>query len=230
MIENFIQITDLTIKESRLLEWLSNTTTLNNHIEDGFKRTIIELTKRNIDTRLIMVPLYLCQDISLNSSYTGDWVEAQRKNRVRRFVIKKLTSINDGDNYFILEGSNDKNTVKNILSIKLTNDSGTLTQTFNEEYKYYRFRLEVDTSVEFTGSLYLVETSFDDLIIFKSLQKIFTSLTRKEDDNFAVKMRLYEKEFYDELANLSYSYDINESGTIEENETIRKLTSVRISL
>ena len=75
-----------------------------------------------------------------------------------------------------------------------------------------------------------METSFDDLIIFKSLQKIFTSLTRKEDDNFAVKMRLYEKEFYDELANLSYSYDINESGTIEENETVRKLTSVRISI
>lgn len=188
MLENFIQIADLQVKESRLLEWLSSTTTLNNHITDGFRKTVIELNKRNIDTRLIMVPLYLSNNISLDSNYTGEWIPAQRFNRVRRFVIKKEISENSGDNYFILEGTNDLEHYAVITTIKNTDGAGTLSQLFDAEYKYYRYKLTVDTSISFTGSIYLVETTFDDLIIYKTLQKIFTSLTRKEDDNFATKM------------------------------------------
>lgn len=234
MIDNLLTYLDGKTKEPRLLEWQSDAAVLTSHLSDGFKKTCAELNKRGIDTRLVMIPLALATGSqTLTSSTTGSWIEAQRKNRVKRLVVNKVTcSDGGGSNVWYLDGSDDNGTTwTNITSLTNTNGSGKISITFDAEYKYYRFRLVKGTTISFTGFIYLVETSFDDLIIYKYLEKTFRALSRKEDDDKMAKAKMYSDDFEGEIAGLSYSYDSDESGTIEEDESVkRKRTSVRIGL
>jgi len=237
MIENNITYTDLiTYKESRLLEWQPATATLTAKILDGFKEVCIDLNKNGIDTRLVMVPFYLAAGLqTISGSRTGTWIEAQRENRVKRLVIKKVTcSDGGGSNIWYIDGSNDNGvTWVNIKTLTNTTGAGRISVAFDEEneYRYYRYRLAVGTTLSFTGYIYMVETSFDNLIILKSLEKIFYDLTRNETDIHSVKYRKYELLYEKELSTLRYSYDSDESGVIDDGESIRKKTNgIRIRL
>jgi hypothetical protein len=79
-------------------------------------------------------------------------------------------------------------------------------------------RSESEEEIHVNAEIYLVETAFDDLIIFKALQNFFTAKYRKNDDNFASKMTLYDKKFRDEITSLAYSYDVLSSFYNDEND------------
>jgi prepilin-type processing-associated H-X9-DG protein len=234
MIENFVIDADLSTKEPRITEWQPTSATRDIHRADGYKKTCIELNKIGVDTRLVMIPFYLATGLqTISNTVTGDWILAQRKNRVKRLVIKKVTCTDGGGgNIWYVDGSNDNGTTwVNIKTLNNTTGTGTISVTFDDEYKYYRFRLVKATSLSFTGYIYLIETSFDDLIVYQSLKKTFTALSRKEGDNFDLKSVIWAKEFKDEIETLNYSYDSNESGTIDDDEGIRKKSNgIRIRL
>ena len=233
MIENYIKIDDLLVKEPRLKEWEGENSVLENHIHDAFHRTCVELRKLNIDTRRVMTPIFLSGNGNIPSPSVGNWVSPSYKNRVRRFVVKVKTS-SVVDNYkIVLEGSNDGgSTVDELVTIVFDESNGTseLTSTFLTEYSFYRYRLESQISFVASGQIYLVETSFDDLIIYKSLQNFFTAKYRKNDDNFASKMALYDKKFRDEINSLVYSYDQNSLYCDQEEEIKSKNRILRIVL
>jgi prepilin-type processing-associated H-X9-DG protein len=228
MIKNFITYTDLTTyKEPRLLEWQKTTATLTSKILDGFKETCGFLNKNGIDTRLVMTPFYLATGLqTISSSVTGSWILAQRKNRVKRLVIEKVTCTDGGGgNVWYVDGSNDNGTTwTNIKTLNNTTGAGTISVSFDEdnEYSYYRYRFVKATSISFTGYIYMVETSFDDLIMLKSLEKIFYDLVRQENDIHSTKSIKYATLFDSALSSLHYSYDADESGVIDDDESVRR--------
>jgi len=234
MIKNFITYTDLIKKEPRLVtDWQTSTTIIGTQIADAYKKTIIELNKRNIDTRCVMIPFYLASGKqTLSASSTGTGILAQTKNRVKRLVIEKSTCTDGGGgNTWTLEGSNDNTVWTTIVTLANTTGAGVISVSFDDEYDYYRYKLTVATSLSFTGYIYLVENSFDDLIQFKSLEIIFRSLMRIDNDLMSQKYIAYKSEFDSEIKSLRYSYDVDNSGTIDDDEEVRKkTTSVRISL
>ena len=204
MIANHIDIADLIIKEPRLKEWEGENSVLENHIRDAFNRSCIELEKQNIDTCRVMTPLFLNEGSDIISSLVGSWVAGDCKG-LKRFVVKSESFSEFPNCKFILEGSGGGVTVDEPVALQF-DGRAEMSGKFSGEYNLYRYRIESDTHFIAKGVIYLVETTFDDLIVYKSLQNFFTAKYRKDDDNFASKMRLYEKKFQDELRSVVSSY------------------------
>jgi hypothetical protein len=209
VIENHIHIEELTIKEPRLKssEYEYNEDNLRNHIKDAFNRVCVELNKLNIDTRLLMIPIQLYDSNLTTKSFTSDWVKAQDNNRVRRLVVKVKEKFSTSFKV-ILEGSND-NGVTSDQSVALDVNSNYVSGTFDKEYSYYRFRVESEDELNINTLIYLVETTFDDLIIYKSLENFFTAKYRTVEDTFYSKRGVYKSKFETELEIINN----NESGT-----------------
>jgi hypothetical protein len=228
MIKNFITYADLTTyKEPRLLEWQPTTATLTSKILDGFRETCIFLNKNGIDTRLVMTPFYLATGLqTISSSVTGSWILAQRKNRVKRLVIEKVTCTDGGGgNVWYIDGSNDNGiTWTNIKTLNNTTGAGIISVSFDDdsEYRYYRYRFVKATTVSLTCNIFMVETSFDNLIMLKSLEKIFYDITRSETDVHSIRSKKYSVLFDDALSTLEYSYDADESGVVDDDESVRR--------
>jgi len=234
MLKNHININDLLIKEPRLQEeWKATDECLNNFIRDAFNRVCSELRKLNIDTRFVMTPIFLNAGQEIHDGQVGNWMRAGHRNRVRRFVVK-LTALIEGCN-IILEGSMDRVISDEIVVLVINNYTPTgltATATFSTEYNYYRFRVtDNDEPVNVEATIYLVETAFDDLVIYKTLENFFTAKYRKDDDNAASKMQLYKNKFEAELSTLAYSYDENGDGVIDDDDDDkRKCRTIRVGL
>lgn len=200
MLENHIHIDDLVVKEPRLKspEYEFNENNLKNHIQDAFNRVCIELEKLNIDTRTIMTPIQLYESKLTTKNFTSDWVKARDDNRVKRLVVKTEEPLTT-DFKIILEGSNDNGATGNRL-VALDVNSNYASGKFDKEYKYYRFKIEAEAELNINVFIYLVETTFDDLIIYKSLENFFTAKYRTTSDTFFSKMGLYKSKFETELS------------------------------
>jgi len=234
MLVNHIHIEDLLVKEPRLQEeWKANDESLNSFIRDAFNRVSSELRKLNIDTRFVMTPIFLNAGQEIHEGQVGNWMRAGHRNRVRRVVVK-LTAPIEGCN-IILEGSMDRVISDEIVVLVINNYTPTgltATATFTTEYNYYRFRVESSEAMNVSTTIYLVETAFDDLIIYKTLENFFIAKYRKDDDNCASKMQLYKNKFDAELSTLAYSYDENGDGVIddEDDDERKKKRTIRIGL
>ena len=200
MIENHIHIDDLVVKEPRLKspEYEFNETNLKNHIKDAFNRVCIELNKLNIDTRTIMAPIQLYDSTLTTKNFISDWIKSQNNNRVKRLVVKVKEPLTN-DFKIILEGSNDNGATGNRL-VALDVNSNYASAMFDKEYKYYRFEVKAEADLNINTFIYLVETTFDDLIIYKSLENFFTAKYRTTGDTFFSKMGLYKSKFETELS------------------------------
>ena len=230
MIENHIKISDLVVKEPRLgkEEYIFTEENLNNHIIDAYRRVCIELGKRNIDTRLVMIPIVLYNSEITSMNLTTNWVKAQKKNRVKRIVIKTDAPAPSSNLKLYLEGSNDSG-VTNSPLVTLDVNEKYASAIFTEEYKHYRVRLTAESNPNIHAYIYLCETSFDDLIIYKSLENFFIAKYRTDDDQFASKRLLYQNKFDTEIDNLVYAYDINDNGLIDDDEQSKNII-VRVAL
>jgi hypothetical protein len=220
MIENHIKIVDLLIKEPRLIEdWSPTDDTLNNHINDAFNKVCNELAKYQIDTRHVMIPLRLYEGKIYNNQI-GNWVKAQSRNRVKRIVIK-INGQAPSVLKIYLDGTQDDRVannqwVDNLVTLHV--NSNFATATFPIEYKFYRFKIEFEAELEpnlnLFANIYLVETAFDDLIIFKTLENFFFFFFRTESDGFLSKMQMYKNKFIAELENLTCFSDEDEKPQI----------------
>ena len=223
MIENHIKIDDILIKEPRLLiDWKGSEGVIENHIKDSFNRICTELTKLNIDTRLVMIPLKLYNGEIYNNQI-GNWVKAQTRNRVKRLVIKTDAPA-PHDFKIYLDGS-DNGVTNNQQLVTLVINTNYTTATFATEYKFYRFRVESESALNLMTNIYLCETSFDDLIVYKTLENFFVGKYRVESDGFLSKAQFYKNKFDTELETLTFAYDLN-----NENDTKIKSTIIRVGL
>lgn len=224
MLTNFITSTDLQAYEPNLLNWLTGwSSSPASQISLATKRLITDLRNLEKDSRLVMLPLYLSSSANpytdtITSNVTSTAVSEQRKNKVHRFVINKVSITTTGTNIIYLEGSNDNSNFETVTSITLTSGTGLLSASFDSEFKYYRYKVIVGTSLSLSAQIYLVETAFDECLCNLALYYIFVALSRSVNDIFDVKARQKLDEYKRGLEDLRFAYDYDESGAIDTTE------------
>jgi len=182
------------------------------------------LRQKGTDVKRVMIPLFLHSEVF--TPYSGllvyPYVSGQRNNKVQRLVVEVLPAKYTGENIFIVEGSDDRANWERVASVNVCGEETLYTVTFESEFSYYRLQTEIKGGDSIPAKVYLVETSFDDCIVYATLEIITASLTKTREDNFFALNAKYSTEFVDAVNNLTYAYDYDSDGFISEGETKRK--------
>ena len=212
MIKTFIDSEDLYKKEPRLLDYLSRVmVNFNNIINDSLDVLIQDFKNRGKKIRLLGTVLTLSSAVS-----TEDKAERSR------LIIETTKYVNEIN--YTFEGSNDDTTFNTITSGTI-NEVGILKVNISNFYKYYK----ITVSTNSTYQTYLIEQSFDQAHIYKSLEQCFRSLQSRTDSNWKDKAEQYKKMYEDEIDKLLYTYDTDEDGIITD-EDVQKSNSIGITL
>jgi hypothetical protein len=202
MLENHITINDLIAKEPHIggpeKEWHATEASLLNFIQDGFNRTCIELSKLEIDTKKVL-PIHL--GFRVVKDMISQWVQASGLGEVKRLVVKLKEPLSE-EFKLILEGTDDNGvSAERALTLVINNDYTSV--TFLKEFNQYRYKIKSETALDKKANIYITETFYDDLIIYKSLENYFTAKYRNDKSNFSSKMQLYRSKFDTELQSLA---------------------------
>jgi lysophospholipase L1-like esterase len=195
------------------LDWLPK-------IENAKKFVRQELKNNAKQLKKICVPLYFKDSAGLTTlTETSVTTDEDIIERLRLVVnVSSLT----GNVIFTLYGTNDTvfEQVKGlspdgtVLNNLLFTTNGTDTFIIQKAFKYYY----LDVSGTSTFEAYLVETTFEQPVLFKALEYIYKDLQGEPNSNFEAKSEFYAGLFNDSFQTALYSYDSDLSGTVEETE------------
>jgi hypothetical protein len=172
------------------------------------------------ELKKICIPLYLAKETN-SGSYEGEAC-LDNVERLRLVIDAECTD----DTHFRLKGSDTKDGA--FIPIPLIDAEGAENYTISfsgiekktavivQAHKYYKISVEGETERTFTA--YLIETTFELPVTFKSLEFIFKDLQAEQNSNFEGKSEYYRDIYNDAMANVVYSYDENEDGIADETE------------
>ena len=177
--------------------------------------SVIAESKRELIERLKSKGLILkrlCTHLTIPNDGT-----ASAEDVIERQRIVITTTAHTGAVTFTLKGCNTLDgayTTATTISVASADDDGVFTDSFTDySYKYYK--LTASGTVTFTA--YLVEVSFELAHKYLTLYKIFFAMAMS-DSMYATKAELYQQMYDNAFQTAVYSYDKDDSGSIDENE------------
>lgn len=202
MIKNFITEDYLRgiLPELDLYKW-SSESDFSNFISQANNEIFEELRKKNLKLNKLMPELFLIDSgtvISDAGTYTGDSAE-DTLNRLR-FVYDVTAFSGTNDKTLTIQGSNDDVTFYTVESITIS-ETGIDSIRISEIYQYYRITF-TQTEGSVTLSAYLIETTYDDLFAYKTLELIMRNVKKEDNDAQGIKQRDYNM-FYNQIINSS---------------------------
>lgn len=202
MIKNFITEDYLRgiLPELDLYKW-SSESDFSNFISQANNEIFEELRKKNLKLNKLMPELFLIDSgavISSAGTYTGDSAE-DTLNRLR-FVYDVTAFSGMNDKTITIQGSNDDVTFYTVESITIS-ETGINSIRISEIFQYYRITF-TQTDGSITLSAYLIETTYDDLFAYKTLELIMRNVKKEDNDAQGIKQRDYNM-FYNQILNSS---------------------------
>ena len=185
------------------------------------------LRARKTNTRTLQIPQMLAGTYSAPTSVSGDTQGESKAIRGTRFVVETFT---DSTAAFILEGSEDNTNWRTVydrltgtgIRIDVTG-AGIYSAPFAESYPYYRYNVVTDANVSFL--VYLVDSSLDLLIEYKTLELIYQDYL--DDDRVSRKYDAAVTKFEKLLSTLAADVDTDGDGAIgpedEDATPIRRM-------
>jgi hypothetical protein len=229
MIESNLVIEDVIKREPSLEDYYSSRQTdWTNQFKDAFTELIEDVRNRNFNIRKLCKRLSLESSVTKTAVFTGTKSSEDLLQRLR--VCIEATSKDDGTIIYDIQGTNDDSdeTYTTIKSIEVFN-AGKTTSTLDQCYKFYRLNItDLGTSTTVTYSAYLVETSFERLHLYKTLEYIYGSLIALDQDTYTAKRDYYRAEYLDLLNSTNFAYDEDDDGEIEDIEKNRNNTRVTL--
>jgi hypothetical protein len=226
MIETNLQHQDLINNEPALEDQLSsNQVDFQEMISMAYRLMIQDIKNQNIEIRRLCKKLWL-QETSktvTTATYNSDTSNEDFVERMR-WVIN-VTSLT-GVALFTLQGRyKTSETWTSIRTVQIT-ETGihkflVLEVRPNQEleiYKYYRIQ-KVDATSTVTFRSYLVEMTYENLHLFKTLGMIFENLATKGDDIYRNKAEKYTSIYDKYLVENKYYYDSDDDQKIDEIES-----------
>jgi hypothetical protein len=245
MLTNFILDTDLVNQFTKVMSYLpAGQTTYAPKIALAYELVLSDLRTREIEPRLIHLPIDLNRDYNSTATYNQSiplTVTASGNSNTyalgitgfRRFIIN-VSSFTGTSIAFTLQGSNDILTNNSlpvnwntITSLSFTT-TGTKSIVYDVEYQYYRALWVVvgpTPSITFTAGI--LETCFDQLIIQKSFMLIFQDMSKDTNDIWYDYMKRSENNYEAVLQSVKYVYD--ENGDNIPNVTEKRASQTRFS-
>lgn len=214
MLRSWLGHSDIIAREPSLEDYLrTDQIDFDTLISEAKQQLTIDVKNRNIELKK------LCVTLSLTNATKSDCDYGERTRLVinASAVTDQITGV--------LEGTNDTSsesytTVLNNIQFA---EIGEHTYTFEDVYDYYK--LTLTGTVTFTA--YLVERSFELPHLYLSLSLIYRQLESLNGDIYGNKAQAYFDLYRESLHNAVYSYDYDESGTLDADEM--EITRVRFS-
>jgi len=214
MLSSYITHSDIIKREPSLEDYLrTDQLDFESLISEAKQQLTIDVKNRNIELKK------LCTTLSLTNATKSDIDYGERT----RLVIKPTAVTNQITG--VLQGTNDttSESYTTILNDIQFAEIGEYTYTFEDVYDYYK--LTLTGTVTFTA--YLIERSFELPHLYLSLSLVFRQLESLNGDIYGNKAQMYFDLYRESLHNAVYSYDSDESGTLDADEM--EITRVRFS-
>lgn len=172
----------------------------------------------------------LCKRYSLQASVTktdvfDGAITTDEDNLQRLRLIINVTAIattGTGKSVtFALEGTDDDGTtwvsINSSISVTATGDT---TVQFTDCYKKYRLRITAFTTITtITYSAYLIETTFERLHLYKTLEIIYGVLRALKDDVYETDRQEWAQKYSDKLNTAQFAYDVDDDEEISTEES-----------
>lgn len=177
------------------------------------------LRARKANTRQLQLPQMLAGTYPVPTSVSADATGDTCQIRGSRFVVEIFTD--DTNAVFTLEGSEDETNWRTVYD-RMTGTgirieafgAGIYSAPFAESYPYYRYT--VTTSAAVSHLPYLVDSSLDLLIEYKTLELIYQDFLG--DDLIDRKHDAAVQKFERLMATLAADVDIDGDGTVDTEE------------
>lgn len=227
MIETNLQHADIINNEKMLGDYLQDTEVdFQESISTAYKLMVQDIKNQNIEIRRLCKKLWLQETAKTvtATTYNSDTSKEDRVERLR-WVIQ-VASLSSGPAIFRLQGRNSASetwtSVKTVqvveagihkhmvLEIKPNVDL--------EIYKFYRIQ-KIDSTSTVTFKSYLVEMTYENLHLWRTLALIFENLAMNESDIYRSKADKYYQMYESYLVNNKYYYDEDDDGEISESES-----------
>lgn len=232
MIESYLTTTDINNREPDLINYYPNgETDWSDALADAWEEVTQDIRDMGWNVRKLCKRYSLQTSVIKTAAFTGAVTSAEDYLQRLRLVVNvtAIATVRTGASVtFKLEGTNDDGvtyeTVNSSISVTTT---GNTTVVFTNCYKKYRLSVTAFITITtITYSAYLVETSFERIHLYKTLEIIYRLLNRLNGDVYSEKEDKYTKMYEDKLNNTRFAYDedddeeINESESEENNQDI----------
>jgi hypothetical protein len=225
MIETNLRHEDL-IKNEPMLENYKHDNQVNyqESISTAYGLMVQDIKNQNIEIRRLCKKLWLQETAkTTTTAYNSAESKEDRVERLR-WVIQ-VTALTTAPAIFTLQGRNSSSeTWTSIRTVQVEEKGNHKYLVLEirpnidlEIYKYYRIQ-KVDTTSTVTYKSYLVEMTYENLHLWRTLALIFENLTIKGEDIFRSKADKYMQIYMDYLVNNKYYYDEDDDGEISESE------------
>ena len=226
MIETNLRHEDL-IKNEPMLEDYKHDNQVNYQetISTAYGLMIQDIKNQNIEIRRLCKKLWL-QETAKTVTATSYNSAESKEDRVERLRwVIQVTALS-GTAIFTLQGRNSSSETWTSIKTVQINEKGNhkflvleIRPNIDLEiYKFYRIQ-KVDTSSTVTYQSYLVEMTYENLHLWRTLALVFENLVMKGEDVFRSKADKYYEMYMNYLVNNKYYYDEDDDGEISESES-----------
>lgn len=225
MIESYLTTTDINNREPDLVNYYPNgETDWSDAIADAWEEVTQDIRDMGWNVRKLCKRYSLQTSVTKTAAFTGTVTSAEDYLQRLRLVVNvtAIATVRTGASVtFKLEGTNDDGityeTINSSISVTAT---GNTTVVFTSCYKKYRLSITAfKTITTITYSAYLVETSFERIHLYKTLEIIYRLLKRLNGDVYSDKEDKYTKMYEDKLNNTRFAYDEDDDEEISESES-----------
>lgn len=206
-----------------IAHWIPHDT-IQRRLRDAALEVADDLRSRDVNISRLMVPIMLTGGLYEVVTKTANWQSAEITGayNASRFIVDVRDS-SASSLSFGLRGSMDGATWVDVLDVQdgiplsiVPPGIGLYSVRFFEKYERYRMSVTTDASVSFTA--YLVDSSVDNLIIWKAIQNGMYPLLDKDTRS----VDLYDtarSEYNDAIANMRADIDEDGDNAISSGES-----------
>lgn len=175
-------------------------------------RVIQFLHRKGFRLRSLCIPLAITIDTLTEESDVGSGYARERL----RLVIN-ITETPTGTAVFFLKGGNESDgsdlaTITTLAS--LDGKKGEVTTTFQKTYKYYK----VSTFQDAVATIELYERTFEEPVIFESLNIVMRSLALGGGSGWIEQAEYWHNEYLSSINEITFGYDKNDDGSYDSKD------------
>ncbi|MFA5773030.1 MAG: hypothetical protein WC974_09895 [Thermoplasmata archaeon] len=220
MIESYLVTADVNNREPDLANlYPSGETDWSDFLTDAFEELTQDVRDGGWNIRKLCKRYSLQSSVTKTAAFTGTITTDEDNLQRLRLVINCTAKTGSGSVAFLLEGTDDDGTTYETVTTLSVTATGDTNVIFTKVYKKYRLSITGFTTItSMTYSAYLVETTFERLHLYKTLEMIWRIQNRLTGDVYADKEAKYKTMYDDKLTSTQFAYDEDDDGEISDTE------------
>ena len=221
MIESYLITTDINNREPELLNlYPDNETDWTDILSDAWEEVTQDIRDNGWNIRKLCKRYSLQTSITKTAAFTGTITGDEDYIQRLRLVVNVTAKTGTGSVTFCLEGTDDGGTTwETVNPAILVTTLGNTTVVFTRVYKQYRLSIITFTTItSIIYSAYLIETTFERLHLYKTMELIYRLQNRLSNDVYSDKEKRYADMYLDRLNSTQFAYDEDDDEEISEDE------------